>query len=118
MKIKKSLAAICASAVLACPAFALDIGDKMPEPQGNIANVRQISETAFMTYFVDESGNNTHNQVYLVCGAIAKEKPFGIYNFETGIVYIDKNMDGDIDAAHMGTERHVSQDTPDCATGI
>ncbi len=101
-------------------AFALEVGDKMPDVSG----IKVQSERIWIDslrglsgpyYIRAEHPGDTHFiiEAHLACGETINSNPFGIFISTESLLYLDKNMDGIIDSIDSPTLT-IGQTAPDC----
>ena len=111
---KKTLAAIAASVVMALPAWAQNVGDPMPKLRGPPITMQQFtSDIGALLY---ENGM----EMYKFCPGI-EPRPYGTYFNETDTVYLDNKgyPDGIVDEVVVNPgSRDALADAPDCPMPI
>ena len=113
---KKTIATLALGLSLVLPASAQEIGEVMPRPQGVIIQVSPYPNVT-MVYYGDGE-KYTHTEAYRVCDGEPEQKPFGIYDAQTGILYLDQDRNGTIDKKMSGKNKDAYQDLPVCPTRI
>lgn len=109
--------------LFAAPAFALDVGDPMPDVSG-------IEVTEVLPWFnfgLNKSGERHFRGVFgkvwtmeafLSCDGKLLEKPFGYYTSILDVIYLDLDMDGEINEVILDASKPpkatIGITAPDC----
>jgi hypothetical protein len=103
-------------------ARAQEVGERMPSLEGYIFNSSGQWVSPGMTkngiserLGKPEAQYEKYFVAYNECGGVKVELPFGIYDMDTNILYLDNApTDGIIDAIVSGPENPIYEDAPDC----
>ena len=107
--------------VWASPAFALEIGDKMPDTSGIETEAvlpwhHLILGKGGEQHFKEGADGFWTMEAFLYCDGKLLENPFGIYISELKVIYLDGNMDRIIDEIIViGSKRmSIGETAPEC----
>jgi len=103
-------------------ATAQEVGEKMPSLEGYVtidygqwSNPDMTKNGTSEWMAKSEAEGDNYFVVYNKCDGVTAELPFGIYNIETNILYLDNApTDGIIDAVVPDPTSFIYEDAPDC----
>ena len=118
MKIKETLVSLLVASVMTLPGYAQDIGDSMPNHEGNsIVSDKRFGKNNRVVsgYHSHKDGKCFRTLAHRVC-EVEDKKPYAVYDFKTNILYLDKDVDGIIDEMikDLPYGHSIIEDRPPC----